>query len=88
MLLVFLLLAVALLHYIAKFYYNVWCRPKGPLPLPLVGNLHQLDRSAPYKTLLVWAKRYGPVFSVYLPQHTVVLSDLETIREATVNHGW
>ncbi|XP_071323937.1 cytochrome P450 2K1-like isoform X2 [Trachinotus anak] len=62
--------------------------PPGPKPLPLLGNLLQLDLRRPYNTLLELSKKYGSVFTVYLgPQKVVVLAGYKTVKEALVNHA-
>ncbi|KAI3364590.1 hypothetical protein L3Q82_011375 [Scortum barcoo] len=62
--------------------------PPGPKPLPLLGNLLQLDLKRPYNTLLEFSKKYGSVFTVYLgPKKVVVLAGYKTVKEALVNHA-
>lgn len=34
----------------------------GPRPLPIIGNLHQVDRSAMHQGVEAWAHTYGPLF--------------------------
>jgi cytochrome P450 len=34
----------------------------GPRALPIIGNLHQVDRSAMHLSVEAWAKEYGPYF--------------------------
>ncbi len=34
----------------------------GPRALPIIGNLHQVDRSAMHLSVEAWAKEYGPLF--------------------------
>uniref|UniRef100_A0A3B5M8C4 Cytochrome P450 2K1-like n=1 Tax=Xiphophorus couchianus TaxID=32473 RepID=A0A3B5M8C4_9TELE len=61
--------------------------PPGPRPLPLIGNLLQIDLSRPYHTFQEFSKKYGSVFTVYLgPQKVVVLTGYQTVREALVQH--
>ncbi|XP_039638088.1 cytochrome P450 2K1-like [Perca fluviatilis] len=62
--------------------------PPGPRPLPLLGNLLQIDLKRPYHTLLKLSKKYGSVFTVYLgPKKVVVLAGYKTVKEALVNHA-
>ncbi|XP_071323940.1 cytochrome P450 2K4-like [Trachinotus anak] len=62
--------------------------PPGPRPLPLLGNLLQLDLRRPYNTLLRFSKKYGSVFTVYLgPKKVVVLAGYKTVKEALVNYA-
>ncbi|XP_056144591.1 cytochrome P450 2K1-like [Lampris incognitus] len=62
--------------------------PPGPRPLPLLGNLLQLDLDRPYNTLCDLAKRYGSVFTVHLgPKKVVVLAGYRTVRQALVSHA-
>uniref|UniRef100_UPI003AAC99BE cytochrome P450 2K1-like n=1 Tax=Centroberyx gerrardi TaxID=166262 RepID=UPI003AAC99BE len=62
--------------------------PPGPKPLPLLGNLLQLDLKRPYHTLWELSKKYGSVFTVYFgPKKVVVLAGYKTVKEALVNHA-
>uniref|UniRef100_A0A3Q2QMD0 Cytochrome P450 2K1 n=1 Tax=Fundulus heteroclitus TaxID=8078 RepID=A0A3Q2QMD0_FUNHE len=62
--------------------------PPGPKPLPLLGNLLQLDLQRPYKTLCQLSKKYGSVFTVYFgPKKVVVLSGYRTVKEALVRYA-
>uniref|UniRef100_A0A3B4U7U0 Cytochrome P450 2K1-like n=1 Tax=Seriola dumerili TaxID=41447 RepID=A0A3B4U7U0_SERDU len=62
--------------------------PPGPRPLPLLGNLLQLDLKRPYETLLKFSKKYGSVFTIYMgPKKVVVLAGYKTVKEALVNHA-
>uniref|UniRef100_A0A3Q2ZEI0 Cytochrome p450 n=1 Tax=Kryptolebias marmoratus TaxID=37003 RepID=A0A3Q2ZEI0_KRYMA len=62
--------------------------PPGPRPLPLLGNLLQLDLSRPYRTLCEFSKNYGSVFTVYFgPRKVVVLAGYETVKEALVSYA-
>ncbi|XP_040920996.1 cytochrome P450 2K1-like isoform X1 [Toxotes jaculatrix] len=62
--------------------------PPGPKPLPLLGNLLQLDLERPYNTLLDLSKKYGSVFTVYFGhKKVVVLAGYKTVKEALVNYA-
>ncbi|XP_053236402.1 cytochrome P450 2K6-like [Podarcis raffonei] len=62
--------------------------PPGPRPLPLIGNLHIIDRKRPHRTMLKLSKQYGPVFSIQMgPRKAVVLTGYETVKEALVNQA-
>ncbi|XP_036120537.1 cytochrome P450 2C3-like isoform X2 [Molossus molossus] len=62
--------------------------PPGPTPLPIIGNILQIDTKNINESLLKLAKVYGPVFTVYLgPQRTVVLHGHKAVKEALVERG-
>ncbi|XP_069854964.1 cytochrome P450 2B4-like [Dipodomys merriami] len=62
--------------------------PPGPRPLPLLGNVLQMDRHGLLKSFLQLRERYGDVFTVYLGSRPVVmLCGADTIREALVDQA-
>ncbi|XP_071375995.1 cytochrome P450 2K1-like [Centroberyx affinis] len=62
--------------------------PPGPKPLPLLGNLLQLDLKRPHLTLCKLSKQYGSVFTVYFgPKKVVVLAGYKTVNQALVDHA-
>ncbi|XP_057695853.1 cytochrome P450 2G1-like isoform X1 [Corythoichthys intestinalis] len=62
--------------------------PPGPLGFPLLGNLPQLDKHVPFKSMLQLSERYGPVMTLHLGwQRTVVLVGHETVKEALVDNA-
>ncbi|KAJ3601236.1 hypothetical protein NHX12_032209 [Muraenolepis orangiensis] len=62
--------------------------PPGPRPLPLIGNLLQLDFMKPHITLWELSKKFGHVFTVYLgPKKVVVLAGYKTVKQALVNNA-
>ncbi|KAI1893683.1 hypothetical protein AGOR_G00126220 [Albula goreensis] len=62
--------------------------PPGPTPLPLLGNLLQVDKQAPFKTFLEHSKSYGPVMTFYIGlQRIVVLVGHDTVKEALLDRA-
>ncbi|XP_040847806.1 cytochrome P450 2C2-like isoform X4 [Ochotona curzoniae] len=62
--------------------------PPGPTPLPVVGNILQLDFKDVSKSLTKLSEVYGPVFTVYLGMKpTVVIQGYEAVKEALVDLG-
>ncbi|XP_060245042.1 cytochrome P450 2C42 isoform X2 [Meriones unguiculatus] len=62
--------------------------PPGPTPLPLVGNILQIDVKDVSKSLKKFSKAYGPVFTLYFGMKpTVVLHGYEAVKEALVDLG-
>ncbi|MBN3305129.1 CP2K1 protein, partial [Amia calva] len=62
--------------------------PPGPFPLPIIGNLHQLDLKRPYRSLMQLSKKYGSVFTIHLgPRKVVVLAGYETVKDVLINHA-
>ncbi|TVU25750.1 hypothetical protein EJB05_28257, partial [Eragrostis curvula] len=61
--------------------------PPGPLPLPLVGNLLNIDGEKPHRSLARLAERYGSLMSIRLGVvHAVVVSSSEAAEEIYQKH--
>uniref|UniRef100_A0A3P8QJ91 Cytochrome P450, family 2, subfamily Y, polypeptide 3 n=1 Tax=Astatotilapia calliptera TaxID=8154 RepID=A0A3P8QJ91_ASTCA len=62
--------------------------PPGPTALSFIGNLLQIDKKAPFKSLFKFSETYGPVMTVYLGwQRTVVLVGYDAVKEALVDQA-
>uniref|UniRef100_A0A8C5QG28 Cytochrome P450 n=1 Tax=Leptobrachium leishanense TaxID=445787 RepID=A0A8C5QG28_9ANUR len=62
--------------------------PPGPTPLPLIGNLLQLDFKNMVQQFVKIGSTYGPVSMVYLGQKPVViLNGHDVVREALLDNG-
>ncbi|XP_062406661.1 cytochrome P450 2M1-like [Sardina pilchardus] len=62
--------------------------PPGPPPIPVLGNILQIDIKQPYKTYMELSQRFGPVCTIWLgPKPVVILSGLQTLRDALVTQG-
>ncbi|KAK1433640.1 hypothetical protein QVD17_10554 [Tagetes erecta] len=63
----FLILSLPLLYLISKIIQNKSrLNPPGPVALPIIGNLHQLDQSNLHTSLWNLSKSYGPLLSLHL----------------------
>lgn len=59
--------------------------PPGPWGLPVIGNLLSLDPEAPHLSLTALARRYGPVYSLWMGSvYTVVITDYKLVRKLFV----
>nr|XP_035967602.1 cytochrome P450 2C21 isoform X1 [Halichoerus grypus] len=62
--------------------------PPGPTPLPIIGNVLQINIKNIKKSLSKLAESYGPVFTVYFGMKpTVVLYGYEAVKEALIDRG-
>uniref|UniRef100_A0A914VFG1 Cytochrome P450 n=1 Tax=Plectus sambesii TaxID=2011161 RepID=A0A914VFG1_9BILA len=84
----FLLVFVACIaYYIYRFYKTVAKYPPGPRPLPIIGNIHQLELINTHKWFEKMSHVYGPVFTVFLPRPTVIITRLPEMKEALIKKG-
>ncbi|CAK9178442.1 unnamed protein product, partial [Ilex paraguariensis] len=61
--------------------------PPGPSGLPFLGNLHQMDSSAPHQYLSQLSKKYGPLMSLRLGSvPTIVVSSARLAKEVMKTH--
>ncbi|XP_051899816.1 cytochrome P450 2B19-like isoform X2 [Pristis pectinata] len=88
-LLVYSLIVIFLLHVLAGLRSSSQLNyPPGPTPLPIIGNLHQLDLKRLYKSLVKLSEKYGTVYSVRLgPEKVVVLAGYDTVKNALINYA-
>nr|XP_020009575.1 cytochrome P450 2C55-like [Castor canadensis] len=62
--------------------------PPGPTPLPIIGNILQINFKQMSKSLADFSKVYGPIFTLYLGMKpAVVLHGYEAVKEALVDYG-
>ncbi|XP_038182408.1 cytochrome P450 2C26-like isoform X3 [Arvicola amphibius] len=62
--------------------------PPGPTPLPIIGNILQVDLKDISKSLKNFSKVYGSVFTLYLGRKpTVVLHGYKALKEAFIDYG-
>ncbi|XP_063289450.1 cytochrome P450 2C31-like [Pelobates fuscus] len=77
------------------FYLVIWRGkkkqgnlPPGPTPLPLLGNILDLNPSEAPRSILQLSEKYGPVFTFYtFRQPAVIIIGCDTIREVLQEHG-
>ncbi|XP_040179118.1 cytochrome P450 2F3-like [Rana temporaria] len=60
--------------------------PPGPMPLPFIGNLLQVDTKDIGRSLMKLKDKYGPVYSLYLgPRPGIVVCGYNAVKEALVD---
>ncbi|GMT22343.1 hypothetical protein PFISCL1PPCAC_13640 [Pristionchus fissidentatus] len=80
-----LLALVALVCY-SMFINRIKGLPPGPPPLPVLGNLHQFEMDLS-KKFSGWKKNYGKVFTIWMPNPTVVITDHKLMQEHIIKDG-
>ncbi|XP_072000283.1 uncharacterized protein [Engystomops pustulosus] len=89
--LISVLVSFVVIIFLVKFYKNQKRSinfPPGPMPLPIIGNMHVINTLKPQNSFMELSKKYGPVFSVYLgAQRLVVLCGFDTVKEALINNA-
>lgn len=70
---IFLASVTLLFSIISIRYYALRRRlPPGPVGLPIMGNLHDIPNSHPWRTHTEMHKKYGPIFSMQYGLNTVI----------------
>uniref|UniRef100_A0A8D2J5S7 Cytochrome P450 1A n=1 Tax=Varanus komodoensis TaxID=61221 RepID=A0A8D2J5S7_VARKO len=84
------LLSYLLLVFIKSFWQRIppgLKRPPGPRGYPLIGNMLDLGKN-PHRSLAEMSQKYGDVMQIHLgTRPVVVLSGLETIRQALIKQA-
>ncbi|XP_074092457.1 cytochrome P450 2C23-like [Macrotis lagotis] len=62
--------------------------PPGPAPLPIIGNMLQLDMKDLSMSLCKLSEKYGSVYTVYFgSQPVVILHGYKALKEALIDQG-
>lgn len=62
--------------------------PPGPMPIPFLGNLLQINTSDIVSTLMKLKDKYGPVYTLYFgPKPGVVICGYQAIKEAFIDQN-
>ncbi|XP_036592423.1 cytochrome P450 2C23-like [Trichosurus vulpecula] len=76
------------------FFHLVWSKgyqarlPPGPTPLPILGNMLQLDSKNILTFLDKLAEKYGPVYTIYVgSQRIIMLHGYAVLKEALIDQG-
>uniref|UniRef100_A0A0K0F157 Cytochrome P450 18a1 (inferred by orthology to a D. melanogaster protein) n=1 Tax=Strongyloides venezuelensis TaxID=75913 RepID=A0A0K0F157_STRVS len=68
--------------YCYKYYKKVNKYPRGPRPLPFLGNCHQID----FVNFQEWTEEqsrvFGPIFTIFTPTPTIILMNHDLVKEA------
>uniref|UniRef100_A0A1I7ZRD5 Cytochrome n=1 Tax=Steinernema glaseri TaxID=37863 RepID=A0A1I7ZRD5_9BILA len=75
MFLVTVIVALVIYYFFDKYFVQRKKYPPGPIPLPFFGNLLHLKDEFGKNQVLDWSKKYGKVFTLWLPQPSVVVCD-------------
>ncbi len=82
------ILLILTLWFWRKRYVNALSHFPGPVELPIVGNVFQIDWSRPRLTFFEWSKTYGTVYKVRLPFGPVIMaSDYDSIHQVLISRG-
>ncbi|XP_043839985.1 cytochrome P450 2C23-like [Dromiciops gliroides] len=76
------------------FFQLIWSKgykarlPPGPTPLPILGNMIQLNSKNIFTVLDKLAEKYGSIYTIHQGlQRIVILHGYEAIKEALINQG-
>uniref|UniRef100_A0A8C6FZS2 Uncharacterized protein n=1 Tax=Moschus moschiferus TaxID=68415 RepID=A0A8C6FZS2_MOSMO len=88
----FIVLVICLSFLIFLFLWNQWHAkgklPPGPTPLPIVGNILQINTKNVSKSLSKLAEDYGPVFTLYFGMKpTVVVHGYEAVKQVLIDQS-
>ncbi|XP_032301137.1 cytochrome P450 2H1 [Coturnix japonica] len=62
--------------------------PPGPTPIPIIGNVFQLNPRDLMESFQEISKKYGPIFTIHLgPKKAVVLYGYDIVKEALIDNG-
>ncbi|TKR95940.1 hypothetical protein L596_010034 [Steinernema carpocapsae] len=86
-----LVAGAVIVYYLYTFYYVTRKKlPPGPLPLPGIGNLLTMGEDFSENGNLKvqkWVNEYGKVFTLWMPQPSVLICDKELLKQYFIKQG-
>ncbi|XP_075043041.1 cytochrome P450 2H2-like [Mixophyes fleayi] len=82
--------AVTLLIYIITWWNKIRQKnlPPGPTPLPMLGNILQINPTEMHRDLVKLGEKYGPVYMFYMANiRAVMLVGYEVVKEFLIDYG-
>ncbi|GMS92972.1 hypothetical protein PENTCL1PPCAC_15147, partial [Pristionchus entomophagus] len=76
-----------LIYSIVRYYQYTAKYPKGPLPLPFIGNFLDFDFKTQHKTFDRLGKQQKGIYTLFTPVPYVQITDYQLIKEAFVDKG-
>ncbi|KAF8376303.1 hypothetical protein PRIPAC_82732 [Pristionchus pacificus] len=76
-----------LIYSIVRYYQYTAKYPKGPLPLPFIGNFLEFDFKYMNKTFGRLGKEQNGIYTMFTPIPYVQITDYELIKEAFIEKG-
>uniref|UniRef100_A0A915DP64 Cytochrome P450 n=1 Tax=Ditylenchus dipsaci TaxID=166011 RepID=A0A915DP64_9BILA len=68
------------IFYAWNYFYILRQFPPGPRPFPIIGNFMQIDTANPHRSMITWRKKYGPVFTIWIPKPVVVFASFDELH--------
>ncbi|GMT21905.1 hypothetical protein PFISCL1PPCAC_13202, partial [Pristionchus fissidentatus] len=76
-----------LIYGVFKYYRFIAKFPKGPFPLPFIGNAFDFDFKDQHTSLDRIGKSQPPMYTIFTPIPFVQITDFEVVKEAFVDMG-
>ena len=71
-------------HYVHQYYKNL---PPGPIPIPIIGNLHLLGTS-PHVSMKEISQKYGDIYRIYFGSElAIVVTQIDYALEGLIQKG-
>ena len=73
-----------LFHFGQQYYKNM---PPGPIPIPIIGNLHLLGKS-PHVSMKEISQKYGDIYRIYFGSElAIVVTQIDLALEGLIQKG-
>ncbi|GMS92812.1 hypothetical protein PENTCL1PPCAC_14987, partial [Pristionchus entomophagus] len=85
--LILIALGFLIIYGLFRYYKFVSHYPKGPFPLPFIGNIKELDPRVIHKSFGKLGKTQPGIYTLFIPFPYVQITDFDVLREAFIEKG-